>query len=538
MNSAQPQLPWRFSLFNLVLLVLLCAWLWQKNQAVEVVDAILPPDGKVQCVSYAPYYGKDQTPFNVGTVISKSQIEADLTLIAKQSSCVRIYSVGQGLDYVPQAAQTLGLKVLVGAWIGWTAADNDKEINLATALANQYPDTVKALIIGNEVLLRGEQTEEAMLAYIAHAKRLTKVPVTYADVWEFWIKHSKLEQSVDFVTIHLLPYWENNPQSVEQSIAHANAVMTKLGTAFSKPILIGETGWPSIGRQRGLSTPNQLNQARYIRAFLREANQKQWNYNLIEAFDQPWKRGLEGTVGGFWGIYDTALNPKFSFSGEVAEREDHFKPIYFGTLGTMILLIISFLLGIKTKQSLVSIALLGALTGIATMLQLEYLSAACGDGNWLSALTCVPSAGRPLATVVMVLQWCSFGGVLLSTWLVTLSLCLYQQHVFFASRATQIATLLLLLGAVTIGMLLTIDGRYRDFPVVLYGLPALQLSIGVFLVKFPVKRFASVNLSLSIAALTAAAIAYLIEPLNTNAVIWFGITLLLVIATLLKKQPN
>jgi len=150
---------WRFSLFNLVLLVLLGAWLWQKNQPVPVIDAVLPESGKVQCVSYAPYYGKDQTPFKIGTIIPKSQIDQDLKRIATQSQCVRIYSVGQGLDYVPQAAQKLGLKVLVGAWIGWTAADNDKEIKLATALANQYPETVKALIIGNEVLLRGEQTE-------------------------------------------------------------------------------------------------------------------------------------------------------------------------------------------------------------------------------------------------------------------------------------------------------------------------------------------------------------------------------------------
>jgi exo-beta-1,3-glucanase (GH17 family) len=538
MNSAQPHHPWRFNLFCLVLLVLIGAWFWQKNQPVELVDAVLPADGKVQCVSYAPYYGKDQTPFKVGTVISKSQIEVDLKRIAKQSNCVRIYSVGQGLDYVPEAAQKLGMKVLVGAWIGWTAADNDKEINVATALANQYPDTITGLIIGNEVLLRGEQTEDAMLAYIARAKKLTQVPVTYADVWEFWIKHRKLEQSVDFVTIHLLPYWENNPQSVTQSIAHANAVMSKLGATFSKPILIGETGWPSIGRQRGLSTPSQLNQARYIRAFLREANQKQWNYNLIEAFNQPWKRGLEGTVGGFWGIYDTALNPKFALTGQVAERSDHMRPFYFGVGGAILLAGIGFFAGIKHRPSLVSIAILGALTGVMSMLQLEYLTAACGDGAWLSALTCVPSAGRPLAIGIMLLQWCSFGGALISTWLIVLSISLFHQHTLLAIRITQLATLVLLIGAVTIGILLTVDGRYRDFPVMLYTLPVLLVSIGLFLAQSSVRFFQPVYLSLSIAALTAAAIAYLIEPLNSNAVLWFGLTVLLVIPMLLKNKQS
>lgn len=538
MNSAQPHLSWRFTLFNLILLVLLGAWLWQKNQPVTVVDAVLPADGKVQCVSYAPYYGKDQTPFKIGTVIPKSQIDKDLARIANQSNCVRIYSVGQGLDYVPQAAQKLGLKVLVGAWIGWTAADNDKEIKLATTLANQYPDTVKALIIGNEVLLRGEQTEEAMLAYIAQAKQLSKVPVTYADVWEFWLKHGKLEQSVDFVTIHLLPYWENDPQSVEQSIAHANTVMTKLGAAFKKPILIGETGWPSIGRQRGLSTPSQLNQARYIRAFLREAQQKQWNYNLIEAFDQPWKRGLEGTVGGFWGIYDTTLKPKFNFTGDVAERHDQLTPVYFGGLVALLLLAVAYVAGIKNRQSLISIGLLGVLTGVASMLQLEYLTAACGDGSLISALTCSPTAGRPLASIVMLLQWCSLGGAMLATWAVVLSLTLSPQHPVWSARVIQWSAIALLMGAVTIGVLLNVDGRYRDFPVILYALPVLQLLVGLSFAKFSAQWLQPLLLSLGIAALTAAAIAYLVEPLNTNALYWLGLTVLLVIPMLLKFKQK
>lgn len=538
MNSSQPLMSWRFSLFNLVLLVLLGAWLWQKNQPVPVIDAVLPESGKVQCVSYAPYYGKDQTPFKIGTIIPKSQIDQDLKRIATQSQCVRIYSVGQGLDYVPQAAQKLGLKVLVGAWIGWTAADNDKEIKLATALANQYPETVKALIIGNEVLLRGEQTEAAMMGYIAKAKQLTKVPVTYADVWEFWLKHSKLEQSVDFVTIHLLPYWENDPQSVERSIAHANNVMAKLDAAFEKSILIGETGWPSIGRQRGLSTPSQLNQARYIRAFLREAHQKQWSYNLIEAFDQPWKRELEGTVGGFWGIYDTSLNPKFSFSGEVAERQDQWRPIYFGASGALVLVIVVYLAGIRHKQSLVGVTLLGALTGLASLLQLEYLTAACGDGAWLTALTCVPNAGRPLNAVVMLLQWCSLGGAVLATWAMALTISLSAKHHQLATRAYQWSALVLLVGATTMGVLLTVDGRYRDFPVMLYALPVLQLSLGIFLAKWSVHWFQPVSLSLAVASFTAAVIAYLVEPLNANAIYWLGITLLLLMPMLLKYKQK
>jgi exo-beta-1,3-glucanase (GH17 family) len=537
MNNTKPSIQWRFMVFNLLLLGWLSFWLWQNNQAVEIPEAILPADQKVQCVSYAPYYGKEQTPFKVGTVITKAQIDHDLNRIASRSACVRIYSVGQGLDYVPEAAQRLGLKVLVGAWIGWTAQDNDKEIHLATSLANQYPDTVEGLIIGNEVLLRGEQTEEAMQAYIARAKQLTKTPVTYADVWEFWLKHSKLEQSVDFVTVHLLPYWENEPQSVAQSIQHANVVMDKLHQAFTKPILIGETGWPSIGRQRGLSTPSQLNQATYIRTFLREAHQKQWRYNLIEAFDQPWKRVLEGTVGGFWGIYDTELNPKFSYTGKVAERQDQASPIVFGMAGALALMLFTYMLGEQRKISLISMAILGALAGLATMLQWEYLNVACGDGTWLTALICVPKAGQPLVDIVMVLQWFSFGGALLASWLIVSSVpaLLYKQSQL-AMRIIHVATLALLIGAVTIGILLAVDGRYRDFPVHLYALPALQLSLGLRLLASNIRFAHAGYLALAVASVTTALICYLIEPLNSNALYWLAITSLLTMPLLFKKQ--
>jgi exo-beta-1,3-glucanase (GH17 family) len=239
-----------------LILFIIGLWFWQQNQPVPLVEPQLPADGKFQCISYAPYYGKDQSPFVKGTLISKAQIDADLKLLSQTSQCVRIYSVGQGLDYVPEAASKIGLKVLLGAWIGWSKIDNELEVNLAIKLANQYPQTVVGLIVGNEVLLRGEQTERALAAYILKAKQATPVPVTYADVWEFWLKHPAIESSVDYVTVHILPYWEDDPQPIDNAIHHVDAVMDKLSHTFKKPIMIGETGWPSAGRHRREPAPS------------------------------------------------------------------------------------------------------------------------------------------------------------------------------------------------------------------------------------------------------------------------------------------
>ena len=35
------------------------------------------------------------------------------------------------------------------------------------------------------------------------------------------------------------------------------------------------------------------------------AKRENFRVNLIEAYDQPWKRELEGTVGGYWGLLDS-----------------------------------------------------------------------------------------------------------------------------------------------------------------------------------------------------------------------------------------
>jgi cellulose synthase/poly-beta-1,6-N-acetylglucosamine synthase-like glycosyltransferase len=52
-----------------------------------------------------------------------------------------------------------------------------------------------------------------------------------------------------------------------------------------------------------------------VRAFVQLAMEKGYDYYLLEAYDQPWKGGNEGSVGASWGLYDAVGNPKFAFTG-------------------------------------------------------------------------------------------------------------------------------------------------------------------------------------------------------------------------------
>lgn len=206
---------------------------------------------------------------------------------------------------MPELASRVGLKVLLGVWIGRDRAKNTLLINTAIGLSKNYPGTITAIIVGSEVLLRGEMTVSDLREIIRSVRPRVNVPVTYADVWEFWLRYREVGADVDFITVHFLPYWEDVPARAEDAAAHVDDVRRQVAAAFpGKEILIGETGWPSHGRMRDGALPSRINQARFISEILDRAGRDNFRVNLFEAYDEPWKRRWEGTVGGYWGLLD------------------------------------------------------------------------------------------------------------------------------------------------------------------------------------------------------------------------------------------
>jgi exo-beta-1,3-glucanase (GH17 family) len=277
---------------------------WWLGTPIKLARAPIDPNAKLLCVSYAPFRG-EQTPLLSTARIAPEQIAADLAQLAKISDCVRTYSIENGLDQVPGLAAKVGLKVIQGIWLGSNRLKNLAQIATAVGLTKQYPDVITAVVVGNEVLLRGEMTTSDLAATIRSVKSQVTVPITYADVWEYWLRNREVYDAVDFVTIHILPYWEDYPIRAKYAATHVDAIRKQIAVAFpGKEILIGETGWPSAGRMREGALPSRTNQARVVSEILELAKQENFRVNLIEAYDQPWKRQLEGTVGGYWGLFD------------------------------------------------------------------------------------------------------------------------------------------------------------------------------------------------------------------------------------------
>jgi exo-beta-1,3-glucanase (GH17 family) len=289
----------------LISLSAIAAVWWWLATPITLARAPIDPAAKLLCVSYAPFRG-EQTPLLPTTRVPPEQIAEDLAQLARITDCVRTYSIDNGLDQVPGLAAKAGLKVIQGIWLGSNRLKNLIQISAVVGLTKEYPGVITAVVVGNEVLLRGEMTSADLAANIRSVKSQVAVPVTYADVWEYWLRNREVYDAVDFVTIHILPYWEDFPIRAKYAAAHVDAIRRRMAVAFpGKEILIGETGWPSEGRMREGALPSRTNQARVVSEILALAKQENFRVNLIEAYDQPWKRQLEGTVGGYWGLFDS-----------------------------------------------------------------------------------------------------------------------------------------------------------------------------------------------------------------------------------------
>lgn len=320
------------------------AWWWPsrpvqvgRGQAGSALHAA--QEHVVESMSFAPFR-RGQSPLTK-TYPTPEQVIEDLRSLKGITRGIRTYTAREGLEIVPPEAQKLGLNVMQGVWLGPEQDINDKEVAAAIELANKYPDAIKSLVVGNEVLLRKDLTVDQVIAYIRKVKAAVKQPVTYADVWEFWLRFPQLLNEVDFVTVHFLPYWEDLPIAAGHSMPHILDVYKTVQAKLpGKPITIGEVGWPSEGRSRRDAVPSRTEAAGFIADFMQLAKQEGLSYNLVEAFDQPWKVKLEGTVGGAWGVLNELRQPKFEVGGMVSNLPEW--PLFAGlaVLLALILLVL------------------------------------------------------------------------------------------------------------------------------------------------------------------------------------------------------
>jgi exo-beta-1,3-glucanase (GH17 family)/cellulose synthase/poly-beta-1,6-N-acetylglucosamine synthase-like glycosyltransferase len=270
-------------------------------------------DGQVRGVAYSPSH---MFTMRQNKNVSPERIDRDLRQLSRITGHIRTYTVEGGMDKVPEIARRYGMTVSLGIWISPDLAQNEKDIALAIKVARANRRTIDRVIVGNETQLEGYVSPDQLNAYIqgVRAALPARIKITTAEPWSTWMLTPEVGKYVDVIFVHLLPYWEN--VDVHASLAASERFYNHIQQEFpDKPIIVGETGWPSDGRTRGHAEASVANEAYFIRGFVQFAMEKGWDYYIMEAYDQPWKSQGELGVGAYWGMFDANARPKFAFTG-------------------------------------------------------------------------------------------------------------------------------------------------------------------------------------------------------------------------------
>src|SRR5579862_9172311 len=272
-----------------------------------------PWPARIQGFAFSPFRANEDPSH--GQMPTDAEIDADLALLEGKVNAVRTYSVEKTLADVPDLAERHDLNVALGAWLDSHRELNEQQLQTAIELANSHQNVVR-VIIGNEVIFRGDLPVEELEKYLDRARAAIGQPVGTAETWHVWFAYPELARHVDFIGVHLLPYWEG--VGVDKAVDYSLAQLKRLQQTFPhKPIVVAEIGWPSRGRTRESAVASDANEALFLRRFLRRAEQEQIVYYVMEAFDQPWKAYQEGAVGSYWGVYDVNRHPKFEFTAPI-----------------------------------------------------------------------------------------------------------------------------------------------------------------------------------------------------------------------------
>ena len=306
---------------------------------VERPHAVADYNGSVAGVAFSPYQRGENG--ETGAAPTDREIRSDLEVAANEAGRIRTYSVKGRLADIPQLAGDLPLAITLGGWLSTNLAGDATEMDRLVATANAHRN-VDRVLVGNETILRRDLTAAQVIAQIQSVKARVHVPVSTAEPWHVWLAHPELARSVDYITIHLLPYWEG--LDVNDALRFTLQKLDAVQAAYpGKKIVIGEVGWPSNGVDVGAAVASRVNQASFLRQFFQIAEARGLDYFVMEAFDQPWKTSFEGRAAGYWGMADLDRHAKWDMTGAVVEHPSWAGWAFGGALfaGVMSLLLLS-----------------------------------------------------------------------------------------------------------------------------------------------------------------------------------------------------
>jgi glucan 1,3-beta-glucosidase len=251
-------------------------------------------------------YEEGQEP---GTIVTEEQIRRRIEIIAPYTKWIRSFSCMEGNEIIPKIAHEYGIKTLVGAWLGEDAQINKREIAGLLKLAKDGYVDIAA--VGNEVMYRGDLSEDELLEFMFQVKKaIPNVPMGYVDAYYEFTKRPRITDACDVILANCYPFWEGC--NLDYSLVYMKEMFNEaVRAANGKKVIISETGWPNLGSSFEGAYPSLENAMKYF------INAQLWSEEAgiemfyFSSFDESWKVGSEGDVGAFWGLWDKDENLKY-----------------------------------------------------------------------------------------------------------------------------------------------------------------------------------------------------------------------------------
>ncbi|MBL7062644.1 MAG: hypothetical protein ISS49_00365 [Anaerolineae bacterium] len=321
MNSRPKRIRWGWIVVVILILVLEGQHSWphlnamsnfeSHDEAALTATLIAMPMGQLRGMAYGPFR-EGQSPER-GVYPTLSEVRQDMPLLKLVANGIRTYGC-RHLETVITATREVSLPLTLGIWLSGNSEEDRAEIECAVSQVQANPH-IASIVVGNESILSGWLTVTQVCSYTLEVQERTGLPVITAEPWHVWVNNPNLAACVDYLLIHIHPYWECQP--IENAVAFVQEKYEQVSTQYAdKVVIIGETGWPTAGTGRedhcgSMPAPSPEQQSLFAADFLNWAEQEGVEFYYFGAFDEPWKcEGERPEVECHWGIYDTDRVPK------------------------------------------------------------------------------------------------------------------------------------------------------------------------------------------------------------------------------------
>jgi exo-beta-1,3-glucanase (GH17 family) len=318
-----------------------------------------------KAINYSPY----RTDNRDTEVVTRANLLEDLGLLAQGGfTLLRTFDSSdavarQLLEIIRD--NDLNIKVQLGIFIATTTTDGDDlkanlafnraEVARGIALANEFPNTVIAVSVGNETLAFGRSTAAEMAEYLAQVRGSVQQPLTTNDVWDAFAPgpatpgmSPNVINLIDYVSMHTYPIlyatpnyynpWDYEQQGVpeaqraaammdasvevvKQNLAAVRKHLEGLGLR-NMPIVIGESGWKAVATSAALThLAHPVNQKMYFDRMNAWVNASRGeggplSFFYFQAFDEPWKAVVNPDFNDDnWGLFNVQRQARCAIRG-------------------------------------------------------------------------------------------------------------------------------------------------------------------------------------------------------------------------------